>query len=66
MSGRTAGEGDVVLIKPAPTYEPGATIEYDGTACTVVHDLGDEVDLSCATGHIGSVPKSDLVLELLR
>ena len=81
FSGRTAGEGDVVLIAPAPTYEVGDAIEHDGLSYTVAADLGDSVEavvpsrprplrggghLHIAAGNTITLSKSDLTLETLR
>ena len=41
--GRTAGEGDIVLIREAATYSPGSMIEVDGIPHEVARDLVDEV-----------------------
>jgi hypothetical protein len=81
LSARVVGEGDIVLIKPAPTYEPGSTITHNGVAHTVARDLGDEIELIVpasrfptkggdhllrpAGNHV-TIPKSDLVLETLQ
>ena len=45
FSGRTAGEGDLVLITPAPIYAVGDAIEHDGLQHTVAADLGDAVEV---------------------
>lgn len=45
LSSRTAGEGDVMLITPAPIYEAGTLIERGGVQYTVATDLGDHVEL---------------------
>jgi hypothetical protein len=42
-TGRTAGEGDVVLVRDAETYDLGTTIEYGGVKHTVARDLGDSI-----------------------
>ena len=45
LSSRTAGEGDVMPITPAPIYEAGTLIERGGVQYTVATDLGDHVEL---------------------
>ena len=41
---RTAGAGDVVVIREAETYSPGYTIEnFQGVDYTVLEDRGDDV-----------------------
>ena len=42
-TGRTAGEGDIVLIREAATYSPGSMIEVDGFLHEVARDLVYEV-----------------------
>ena len=81
FNSRTAGQGDLVLIAPAPVFEPGAEIEHDGMQYTVIRDCGDSVELlvpprrfplkggehlHIPAGNAASIPKSDLVLEDLR
>ena len=46
FSGRTAGEGDVVLITPAPVYAGGDTIEHNGVQHTVAAILAMPSSLS--------------------
>jgi hypothetical protein len=78
---RVAGIGDLALVKPAPTYERGNTLEHEGVRYEVRRDLSDTVELvvpamSFRTRRSGSryrlpggntmtVGKADLVLETL-
>jgi len=77
---KTAGEGDIIVIKPAPVYEPGATVTYDGIQYTVHADLGDAVELVVpasryplsdgvhlvvAEGNKTTITKAELVLAAL-
>jgi hypothetical protein len=77
---RTVGEGAMVLIAPAPTYEAGSVVQYRGVALKVLEDTGPLVRFSVAakaqplrgTGavHVPSgngaiISKSDLVLHSL-
>jgi hypothetical protein len=41
--GRTAGEGDLTLVTPAPIFEPGSTVEHDGQTLKVLSDDIDSV-----------------------
>lgn len=41
-----AGSSDITLVKPAPTYDVGTTIEHGGLTCTVVEDKDDTLQLS--------------------
>ncbi len=81
FSGVTVGAGDVIVVKPAPTYEVGAEIEHGGLKHTVSADLGDCVELIAPAfsrplkgggalhvpgGNTVTVGKSDLVLEQLK
>jgi hypothetical protein len=45
---RLAGEGDITVIRSAPQYEPGETIERGRQTLTVISDNGD--DLTCEVG----------------
>jgi hypothetical protein len=80
-TGRTAGEGDLTLIKDAPTFEPGAEVEHGGKLLTVIEDLGDEIEfevpassrplrgggaLRIAAGNTTTIYKADLTLENMR
>jgi hypothetical protein len=79
---RAAGEGDIVVITPAPTYEVGATIRYHGVEHIIAEAAGDFVTLIVPAsrfrtrrggdhlhipeGNTVTIPKSDLVLEELQ
>jgi hypothetical protein len=80
FSSRIAGEGDIVVVRPAPTYEPGSTVTYNGIEHAVAADNGDSVTLiapdkrfACDGGDYLLVPggntltvaKGDLVLQEL-
>ena len=41
-----AGEGDLVVAVPRPTFSPGATIMHEGQQCVVERDDGDWVQLN--------------------
>jgi hypothetical protein len=45
FSGRIAGEGNVVLIAPAPVYQEGATVEHNGVQHVIAADNGDSITL---------------------
>ena len=78
---RTAGVGDITVVTPAPNYEIGATVLYEGQSCIVAADLGDDVELVLPASRIplrGSgalhipggnttcVGKADLTMETLK
>jgi acetyl-CoA carboxylase alpha subunit len=80
-TGRTAGEGDIVVVRDAETYDLGTTIEYGGVKHTVARDLSDFVELvtpevsrplrgggalRIAAGNTVTMAKSDLALALMR
>jgi hypothetical protein len=80
-TGRSAGEGDLHLIREAETYEVVSTVERDGQTLTVVADLGGSVEFavpeisrplcggdaqSPAAGNTTTIYKADLTLENLR
>ena len=80
FNGLTAGEGDCVLVSPAPTFEPGAKVLYGGREHIVIEDKGEFVilsipassralrgggALSIPSGNSALIAKSDLVLEQL-
>jgi hypothetical protein len=41
----TAGIGDVELITPAPTFEPGQSLMHEDVTYEVIADHGDEVEV---------------------
>lgn len=41
----TAGPGDIVVVRPAPTFAPGDEIERGGQTCFVIEDRGDEIEI---------------------
>ena len=76
-SARVAGQGDIVVVRAAETFEPGSTLEHDGQTLTVLLDLGSEVEfevpassrplpgggsLRIAAGHSTTIHKADLIL----
>jgi hypothetical protein len=78
--GVTVGEGDIVVVREAPTYSPGAQVHFNGVKHTVSRDLGESVELivpslrrllrgggvlRVAAGNTCMIAKSDLVLEKL-
>ena len=78
---RVAGEGDLVLVAPAPTFAVGAMVMHNGLEHTVIDSDGDTVTLSVpgtsrplrggghlhiAAGNNITLSKADLVLEDLR
>jgi hypothetical protein len=80
-TGRTAGVGDIVVVKSALTYQPGETLEFGGKLLTVLRDLGHEVEFTVlehsrplhrggsvrhAGGHTTLVSKADLMIEALK
>jgi hypothetical protein len=80
-SSRTAGEGDLQEVTPAPSYEEGTTITFESAPHTVQRDLGTEVELivpanrhahssgvtlHVAGGNIITVSKADITLETLK
>jgi signal peptidase I len=77
---RIVGEGDIVVVKPAPTFAPGTTIEHNGVEHTVLADHGDTAELEVpssryplkrgghlhiAAGNTTTVTKAELVLAAL-
>ena len=81
FSSRTAGPNEIVLVRDAPTYEAGTTVEHNGKSYTVASDNGDSLTLivpvtrrplrsggylRLAAGNLTTVSKSDLTLETLR
>jgi hypothetical protein len=76
--GRVAGEGDIVVIADAATYQPGAALKRNRVTYYVVEDLGYAVDLISAqystptkggepvtvsAGYVMRCPKADLAME---
>jgi hypothetical protein len=57
---RVAGEGDITVIRSAPSYEPDEVIERGGRTLTVLSDGGDRFICETAT-----VLKSDLMADAL-
>jgi hypothetical protein len=81
ISARTIGEGDLVLVRAAPVYEPHTMVEHEGRFHEVAADNGDSVELITPSsrypldgGHALhreagkriTVDKATLTLELLR
>jgi hypothetical protein len=78
-SGQSAGEGDIVVVREAPSYAPGEEVRFNGAITEVIVDHGDTVELAIppsrfktrAGDHLALAPsratvdKSDLVLESL-
>ena len=79
--GHVAGARDITVIRDAPTYEVGATVEHNGLPHIVAADNGDSVTLDIpasrfplkrgghlhiAAGNTTVIAKSDLVLEKLK
>jgi hypothetical protein len=77
---RIAGEGDLTLIREAPTFEPNTVIEHNGRFHEITTDNGDSVELITPSsryslkgshalhreaGNRVTVPKADLVLARL-
>lgn len=44
FNGRVVGEGDLMVVMPAPSYAVGDAIEQDGKSLIVAADLGDAVE----------------------
>ena len=77
FTSRTAGEGDIVLIRKAPIFAVDDVVEHNGAKLTVIADLGDRVkfsvppsrystrygNLEVPGGNTVEIEKSDLVLE---
>ena len=81
FTGRTAGAGDITVIREAETYEPASVIEHNGRFYEMAADNGDSVELivpassrpltgggavRLAAGNATTVAKSDLTLETLK
>ena len=77
---RIAGEGDITVIRAAPTFAPHTMIEHIGHPHEVLADLGDSVELivpqisralhgggalRIVAGNTTTVPKFELVLAAL-
>ena len=80
LAGRTVGEGDMVLVRDAPSYAAGDMVEHDGVQLTVIEDRGDAVLFSVpasrfrtrggdylhvAKGNTTEIDKATIVLEEL-
>jgi len=80
LSSLTVAEGDIVLIKEAPTYAVGAEVRYERVDHEVIEDLGELVRLSVPassfplryggalrrpSGNSAVISKANLVLESL-
>ena len=61
---RVARTSDLRLVQPAPVYEPGAIVRYQGRPVSVLEDLGDEVTVVAGLSRVDA-PKSELVLASL-
>ena len=58
---RVAGEGDITVIRSAPSYEPDEVIERGGRTLTVLRDEGDRIICEAGT----TILKSDLMADAL-
>jgi hypothetical protein len=77
---RAVGEGGLVLVREAKTFEPGTKVEHGGKLLTVIEDLGDEVEFEVPassrplrggwalriTAGNTTIYKADLTLESMR
>jgi hypothetical protein len=71
FSGMTVGSGDVVVVKPAPTYSPGTQVKFNGGTAEVISVNGDTVTLAIPPARFKTragdhlhVPPSQAVVEV--
>jgi hypothetical protein len=45
-NGIVAGEGDIIIVREAPTFSPGQQVRFNGGIAEVIEDHGDIVTLA--------------------